>query len=156
MIFPPSGRAEGGTCVVPPPVLESWKERTQQIFPGESLAGLVVPLLHPNLFYQSECLWFIDNEAAVAALIRGSTREADVHLLAQAAQYVFHLSSARVWFEWIDTNSNPSDGLSRLGLSDAWSQAQGWHLLEFPFPEGLCLDDLFSSLEALTSIGNSG
>ena len=107
VIFPPSGRAEGGTCVVPPPVLASWKERTQQIFPGESLAGLVVPLLHPGMFYQSECLWFIDNEAAVAALIRGSTREADVHLLAQAAQFVFHLSSARVWFEWIDTNSNP-------------------------------------------------
>ena len=80
VIFPPSGRAEGGTCVVPPPVLASWKERTQQIFPGESLAGLVVPLLHPKLFYQAECLWFIDNEAAVAALIRGSTREADVHL----------------------------------------------------------------------------
>ena len=55
VIFPPSGRPDKGTCVVPPPVLASWKERTQQIFPGESLAGLVVPLLHPDLFYQSEC-----------------------------------------------------------------------------------------------------
>ena len=156
IIFPPSGQPEGGTCVVPPSVLDSWKQRTQQIFPGESLAGLVVPLLHRHLFEQAECLWFIDNEAAVAALIRGPTREFDVHLLAQAAQFVFHLSSARVWFEWIDTNSNPSDGLSRLGLADDWSQAQGWFLTEFVFPEGLCLDDLFSSLEALTSLGNSG
>ena len=156
VIFPPSGQPEGGACVVPPQVIASWKQRTQQIFPGESLAGLVVPILHPLRFRQAECLWFIDNEAAVAALIRGSTHELDVHLLAQAAQFLFHLSSARVWFEWIDTHSNISDGLSRLGLADGWSQAQGWHLREFSFPEGLCLDDLFSSPEALTLLGNSG
>ena len=27
---------------------------------------------------------------------------------------------ARVWLEWIDSKSNPADGLSRLGLSDAF------------------------------------
>ena len=92
----------------------------------------------------------------MAALIRGSTRELDVHLIAQASQFIFHLSCARVWFEWIDTHANVSDGLSRLGLADDWSQAQGCSLAEFSFPEGLCLDDLFSSLEALTSYGDSG
>ena len=156
VIFPPAARPEGGTCVVPPQVIASWKSRSQQIFPGESLAGLLVPLLHPCHFWQADCIWFVDNEAAVAALIRGSTRELDVHLIAQASQLIFHLSCARVWFEWIDTHANVSDGLSRLGLADDWSQAQGWSLAEFSFPEGLCLDDLFSSLEALTSYGDSG
>ena len=30
----------------------------------------------------------------------------------------------------IDSDSNPSDGLSRLGISDAWTLAQGWRLRE--------------------------
>ena len=156
--FPPSGQPEGGTCVVPPSVLDSWKQRTQQIFPGESLAGVGGALTSSSSLWTS---WMSSGSLTMKLqslpLFEAQTREFDVHLLAQAAQFVFHLSSARVWFEWIDTNSNPSDGLSRLGLADDWSQAQGWLFgLSLFFPEGLCLDDLFSSLEALTSLGNSG
>ena len=36
----------------------------------------------------------------------------------------------RLWFEWIDSDSNPSDGLSRAGLADEWTRAQGFELLE--------------------------
>ena len=35
-----------------------------------------------------------------------------------------------VWFEWIDSHSNPADGLSRLGLKDPWTLKQGWTLQE--------------------------
>ena len=39
------------------------------------------------------------------------------------------------WFEWIDSDSNPADGLSRDGLLDQWTIQQGWELLEFGQPE---------------------
>ena len=31
-----------------------------------------------------------------------------------------------VWFEWIDSESNPSDGLSRAGVNDPWTKSQDW------------------------------
>ena len=34
----------------------------------------------------------------------------------------------RIWYEWIDSNSNPADGLSRDGLLDEWTVRQGWEL----------------------------
>ena len=36
----------------------------------------------------------------------------------------------RAWFEWIDSDSNISDGLSREGVTDPWTKAQGWDLKE--------------------------
>ena len=35
---------------------------------------------------------------------------------------------ARVWLDWVDSHSNPADGLSRLGMSDPWTTQQGWAL----------------------------
>ena len=45
-----------------------------------------------------------------AAAVENGIAEA-THLL---AMYI----GCRIWFEWVDTNANPSDGLSRDGLSD--------------------------------------
>ena len=36
--------------------------------------------------------------------------------------------NCQVWIEWINTKSNPADGLSRLGLQDPWTLRQGWKL----------------------------
>ena len=41
----------------------------------------------------------------------------------------------RAWFEWIDSKSNPSDGLSRDGLEDPWTIAQDWDLKEVVAPD---------------------
>ena len=50
--------------------------------------------------------------------------------LATAAQARWLEIQTQTWYEWIDSDSNPSDGLSRAGLQDAWTLAQGWHLEE--------------------------
>ena len=60
----------GGTCDVPDTVLHSWKARNQQIFPGETLCGLLIPWLHshtmvsrPRLLVvhrQLRCSGFVD------------------------------------------------------------------------------------------------
>ena len=40
--------------------------------------------------------------------------------------------SSSVWYEWVDSDSNPADGLSRDGVHDEWTLRQGWELTEFP------------------------
>eukprot|EP00435_Cladocopium_sp_Y103_P006376 s317_g2.t1 len=145
--FPPAG----GTMVVPQETLDSWNPRKQQIFPGESLAGLVVPTIHPHLLRDADVLWFVDNEAAVASLIRAASRQSDVHAICQFAHLLAFKLQSRIWFEWIDSASNPSDGLSRLGLCDPWTQGQGWSLQEYSFPDELLPDKFFHSFTSLIS-----
>ena len=107
------------------------------ILPGETLCGLLLPVLHPDLLRLRDLLWFVDNEAATSALIRGASSQEDVREIAQYAQYLLHALQARTWIEWIDSGSNPSDGLSRHGVCDLWSTQQGWTIASYDSPQGL-------------------
>ena len=82
-----------------------------------------------------DVIFFVDNEAAVAACIRGASRCDDVGLIVQAIQWEALKLDCRLWFEWIDSKSNPSDGLSRDGLDDEWTVAQRWQLEAGHVPE---------------------
>ena len=46
--------------------------------------------------------------------------------MVQAAPWMWRKLDIRVWIEWIDSKSNPSDGLSRAGWEDAWTLEQQW------------------------------
>eukprot|EP00435_Cladocopium_sp_Y103_P025431 s4491_g6.t1 len=148
VIFQPTCNPVGGTCVVPEETLSSWCPRKQQIFPGEALAALLVPLLHPSVFDSQDVLWFIDNDPAVASLIRATSLQPDVHLICLFSHAWLFKRGARIWYEWIDSASNPSDGLSRDGLQDPWTLQQGWDVKEYPFPPELLPGTFFSSLLA--------
>ena len=111
VIFPPSsGEAVAGTCLVPDKVVSEWKPRQQHIFPGETLAALIIPILYPDLVKNMDALWFIDNQAAVSAAITGSSKEGDIHEIAHYAAVLRINIAFRVFFEWVDSDSNPSDG----------------------------------------------
>ena len=142
--------------MVPPAVLESWLERRQQISPGETICGLLVPIVHPDFLRSRDVLWFIDNECAVSSLIKASSPQSDIHLIAQFSQAAYHALQARVWFEWIDSASNPSDGLSRAGLEDSWTLQQGWDLAEVDFPSDLLPGNFWQSFLRVVFPGTMG
>ena len=75
-----------------------------------------------------ELLSFVDNEASVSALIRGVSKVADAAQLAELFHALLVQLGSRAWAEWIDSDSNPADGLSRLGLQDPWTAKQEWIL----------------------------
>ena len=79
-------------------------------------------------------VWSIDNEAAASAGIRGSSDEPEVEIAVQVAHLIWLHLRCRVWIEWIDSKSNPADGLSRDGLQDQWTRQQGWQLSEAAEP----------------------
>eukprot|EP00435_Cladocopium_sp_Y103_P071551 s117_g37.t2 len=146
IVFPPEGQPTGGSCCVPAEVISTWKQRSQQIFPGETVAALVPPLVHPLLFADQDLVWFIDNTGAAASLIRGASAELDVLFIVQQVHLELHRLRARPWYEWIDSESNPSDGLSRLGVADPWTAQQPWAVQEYSFPHILDPQSLLLSL----------
>ena len=104
--------------------------RKTQIFAAEAIVALMAPLFTPELLVAQDCTWYVDNEAAVSSLIRGTSRTCDVGHIAAASQLLFLQLQTRVWWEWVDTKSNPADGLSRAGTLDAWTAGQGWDLVD--------------------------
>ena len=72
----------------------------------------------PHAFRHRRGIWFIDNTAALMALIRGRSRNADLEHLAT----LIHMTAldSWFWFEWIPSKSNWADSISRPGASDPW------------------------------------
>ncbi len=113
-------------------LVSMWFPRKQQIYAAEAFAAVAAPIWNQSRFEDVAVRWFCDNEAAVSSLIRGGSRTEDVEEVAVAAHLLFQSLGAQVWFEWIDSDSNPADGLFRGGVSDEWTAKQCWHLTALP------------------------
>ena len=124
----------GFTMCLPHSVLETFSIRKTQIYACEAFAPLAALWNSPGKFRGRDVIAFVDNEAACAALVRGSASCPDVESICQTLHLTCAYLGCRWWVEWIDSDSNPSDGLSRAGLKDAWTVAQSWTLAEAAVP----------------------
>jgi hypothetical protein len=128
VIFQPGVTPIGRTMLLDWDLVSYWLPRQQQIMAAEAFAALALPSEHFPVLRGRDVVWFIDNQSACSSLIRGGSAAEDVEQIALVTHLLFLVLGSRVWFEWIDTDSNPADGLSRLGLEDPWTQGQGWEL----------------------------
>ena len=103
---------------IPEEVITSWELRSKYINQGELIAGVVLPFVHFELMTGSDVIWFIDNTAAVAAMIKAASPVEDNSKMALLASMAFVAAGARVWFEYVNTKQNPADPLSRGGFDD--------------------------------------
>ena len=128
----------GMTALVRQQLMGQWCERQTQIIPSEAVCAVGAFWHLREHLYDQDVNYFVDSQSAVEALIKGTCSASDVADIANVAHLLWLLLRTRVWIEWVDSDSNPSDGLSRDGLSDAWTTQQGWALSEVEFPEALC------------------
>ena len=64
-----------------------------------------------------DVIFFIDNQSVCAALAKGATKSDDLQAFTTAWHARAHKLGVRVWFEWVDSKSNPADELSRWQTS---------------------------------------
>ena len=105
-----------------------FKDRATQIAPVEAIAVLMATWQCRCILYNVVVIWFIDNQAVCASLVRGASTIRDIFRLVAATHLLWAFLGARVWIEWVDSDSNISDGLSRDGCADRWTAAMDWHL----------------------------
>ena len=132
VIFRPGERPRGFSMELGREFVDALFPRRTQILAAEAVAVLTALVLTPELLQGRELVWFIDNEAALSSLIRGTSRAEDVGHIAACTQVAMLQHSTTAWYEWVDSSSNPADGLSRDGVRDEWTLRQGWELTEFP------------------------
>jgi len=111
------GAAYAASCDVPLCVVQAWVPRGQYISLGELLAGPVCVALGKSLLWDRDVLWFVDNTAAVAALIKSGSAVEDMGRVALVHGLSMVSCRARAWYEYVNTKANPADVLSR----DAWA-----------------------------------
>jgi len=95
----------------------------------EALGPLLLLIAFPNVL--KDCLWihFIDNTAAEASLIRGSSSvEVGDHIVGLTWTMI---QKQRLWayFDRVESKANPVDGLSRRRFNGPWDQV---YMMDFP------------------------
>ena len=125
----------GRSMILPPEALQLFTPRKTQIFACEAIAVPEALRFDGKAVAGRDVTWFIDNEAACSSFIRGASRSEDVSEVVAIALLMCQMLNTRIWFEWIDSDSNPSDGLSRAGIADAWTMSQGWSLQELSWED---------------------
>ena len=128
---------EGFGAVVTPRLYSLWTPGDKQIAQLELSMLLYALVARPNQFRHRRGVWWIDNTAALMALIRGRSDSPDLSRLAQ----IIHvgLFSLRTWmyFEWVPSKSNWADAISREGAADDWHRSAGFSTSFCSFPHEL-------------------
>ena len=130
VIFQQGEKPIGVSCIANESILKHLIDRSTQILAVESFAAVAAPWVSPHLFSGRDVIWWIDNLSAMSSLVRGAARPEDIDIFASMAALQFAALRCRPWYEWVDSDSNPSDGLSRDGVKDAWTLQQGWDLYD--------------------------
>ena len=120
-------------CEVPTFLRDYWhsssSSRYNDIFLVEALGRLLLLLTFPKAF--KGCMWlhFIDNEAAEASLVRGSSSKTHGDHVVGLTWSLIQKHGIFAYFDRVASKSNPVDGLSRRDFSGPWSRV---YRPEFP------------------------
>ena len=94
------------------------------IFEVEAIGPLVVLATWPRLMQGRRWIHFIDNSAAQAAYVKGSSSVHSGDLIVGAAWNLIARRKLLPWFDRVDTASNPMDGLSRGRMEGPWLKVE--------------------------------
>ena len=110
----------GAEVVITEDVLSLWRPQDVLIAQLELLMVFQAIVTFPDAFRYATGVWYIDNIAALMSLVRGRSDNPDLERMAQMIHLaLFHLHCG-LWFEWVQSKSNWSDGISRFGLRDSF------------------------------------
>ena len=73
-------------------------------------------------------LWFIDNTAALMALVRGKSDAPSLDTMAQVAQVASFALRTRPYYEYVESAANWADEVSRQGLRGGWAKSHGFEM----------------------------
>ena len=110
----------GAVVAINQQVMQLWPEYDVVIAQLELLMILQALLTFPEAFRGCSGFWFCDNIAALMSLVRGRSDNESLDFMASMVHMLlFHLN-CYLWFEWVPSKSNWSDGISRDGFQDCF------------------------------------
>ena len=69
----------------------------------------------------SHGLWHVDDVAALMALVKGRSKVDPLDQMAEAAHLGAFALRAQAYYEYVESHTNWSDEISRLGIEGSWA-----------------------------------
>ena len=101
----------------PQEFVDAQSTRKTQIIPLELMAAAGMLVTYGHLLRGEDVIFFMDNQRVCCALVKGCSRSWDIQLLSTCWQLLCLQLGCRVWIEWVPSESNPADILSRDGTT---------------------------------------
>ena len=148
VIHPYTPREQRIGCVVqiPPQVYSLWGDQETYIAQLELMMVLAVIIENGHALINKRGVWFIDNVAALMALVRGRSNQPSLDHMTLLIHTALFVLRAWVYFEWVESDANWSDGISREGVFDKWHRDNSFevqvvtmphYILQLPIKPGL-------------------
>ena len=116
-MWEPNQKPWAAAIDTPQHLVDGLSARKTQIIPLELMAAAGMLYTYQDKLRGKDIIFFIDNQSACSALVKGCSRSWDIRLLATSWQLLCLQLGCRVWIEWVPSESNPADILSRAGKS---------------------------------------
>ena len=88
---------------------------------------------HPQ-WHGRDLVWYEDNSVVLAALIKGSRGNPQLDAAVMVVHTAISCLGCRIWFEYIESESNCADEPSRLLARSPWPLENGFVMHEAPSP----------------------
>ena len=127
----------GVVVEIPEGLYALWGDMGTYISQLELLMGAAALLVFAPRLRGRIGVWLVDNVPALMALVGGSSRVPsldEISLLVHAGMFAL---KAQAFYEWVASESNWSDGISREGAEDEWARRHAFQLSTFTFPLGV-------------------
>ena len=92
----------------------------QKIAQYELLQVLYAVLAYPDRFRNRYGYWFIDNISALMCLVKGKSGVPDMDAITLIIHITLCQLRCSVYFEYVESDANWADGISRDGFRDSW------------------------------------
>ena len=98
-----------------------WSDHATKIAQLELLTVYVGFIFVASQARSCQGLWFVDNIAAVMALVRGRSDDPELDNMAGCTHVLLYSLRSGCYFGWVQSADNGSDGTSRQGYHDEFS-----------------------------------
>ena len=113
IVDPVSGTRVAFLAYIPAELRDRWKAKEQYIAHVEQAALVMVILGDCYPLQGRDAFWFIDNSVALSAMVKGTSSEPDLARATAALHLALAAKSCRMWFEYVESDSNWADEPSR-------------------------------------------
>ena len=108
---------KGCALETPEHICNALAPRQTQIIPLELLASAGVLNTFAEDVAGRDIILFMDNQSVCCALTKGCSKSRDIQTLSTAWHAMCMVLKCRVWIEWVPSDCNPADELSRYGTA---------------------------------------
>ena len=128
------GFRQGVVCDFPPHAFDLLTVRSTQISIGELVAVILLFKHFPQVLAGKSTFVFVDNIGVIHNIVNGAARARDATSFSAALQHQIAAIATTSWWEYVESESNLSDGGSRDGCSCPLAKAAGIKLFQVELP----------------------